>query len=163
MCVLKHSTWAWAHLSPLMKDRECFNTLWFFIPQKELHPTGRPFVHVLSADQDLVSHSHCSSYATKNCFLIATLKILARSIFWLINCLTWSVVKTWVLTFCVSCMYCITLSIYCQILSVVLKQPYSYLSIYYTINLILCQLNFSIKKPQRLFSFSGDLISCCSY
>jgi hypothetical protein len=84
--------------------------------------------------------------------------------------LTWSVVKTWVLTFCVSCMYCITLSIYCQILSVVLKQhfclltqPCSCLFIYYTINLISCQLNFSIKKPQRLFSFSGDLISCCSY
>ena len=33
----------------LLADRECFNTLPFFTPQKELHPVGRPFAHVLSA------------------------------------------------------------------------------------------------------------------
>jgi hypothetical protein len=30
-------------------NEEHFNTLPFFIPQKELHPVGRPFAHVLSA------------------------------------------------------------------------------------------------------------------
>ena len=33
----------------------CFNTLWFFTPQKELYPTGRPFPHVLSAGWALVA------------------------------------------------------------------------------------------------------------
>ena len=53
MCVLKHSK-----ILRLPVLKECFNTLPSFIPQKELHPVGRPFAHVLSAGQVLVTYSH---------------------------------------------------------------------------------------------------------
>jgi hypothetical protein len=53
-CVLKHTRLV--ALSPKHTSFGiCFNTLPFFPPQKEFHPVGRPFVHVLSADWDLVS------------------------------------------------------------------------------------------------------------
>jgi hypothetical protein len=50
MCVLKYSK-----LLSLTVRKEYFNTLPFLAPEEEFHPIGRPFVHVLSADWDLVS------------------------------------------------------------------------------------------------------------
>ena len=59
-CVLKHTRLV--ALSPKHSSFGiCFNTLPFFPPQKEFHPVGRPFVHVLSADWDLVSLTLCTS------------------------------------------------------------------------------------------------------
>lgn len=45
---------------------ECFNITWFFTPQEVLHPKFRPFAHVLSAGQDLVSYTHYLTLKRKN-------------------------------------------------------------------------------------------------
>ena len=50
----------------LPTDRECFDTLQSFVSQKRLHPVGRPFAHVLSAGQDLVSYTHYLTLKRKN-------------------------------------------------------------------------------------------------
>jgi hypothetical protein len=42
-----------------------FNTLQSFVSQKRLHPVGRPFAHVLSAGQDLVSYTHYANAKRK--------------------------------------------------------------------------------------------------
>jgi len=44
---------------------ECFNTLGFLVSQERFHRLGRPFVHVLSADWDLVSLTHFVLVYTK--------------------------------------------------------------------------------------------------
>ena len=41
----------------------CFNTLWFFAPQKEFHPTGRPFVCFLVCS-DGTSFPYCTKWKT---------------------------------------------------------------------------------------------------
>ena len=41
----------------------CFNTLWFFTPQKELYPTGRPFVCFLVCS-DGTSFPYCTKWKT---------------------------------------------------------------------------------------------------
>jgi len=56
-CVLKHTSRSVSSVCLQIVSIRliCFNTLGFLVSQERFHRLGRPFVHVLSADWDLVS------------------------------------------------------------------------------------------------------------
>ena len=81
MCVLKHSK-----LLRLSVRKECFNTIYFFLPQKGFHPSRRPFAPCFKC-RARTSFPVCSHFAVYNHpwaisrFLTTLLYTLLRSTF----------------------------------------------------------------------------------